>query len=113
MKKGVCIHYMSHRGIGKIVKESNDWKKDDKEMKQGKYDIYCHGCGPDLKTATNNYNIAMGEKKKEAKLLREERKKIRNSKKKLRNSKKSKKNNKSIKKKKKTKSWSNWINGLF
>ena len=57
MKKGICIHYFSHRGIGKIVKETDDWKKDDKEMKEGKYDIYCHGCGPDMKTATKNYNI--------------------------------------------------------
>ena len=51
MKTGICIHYFAHRGIGKLVKETDDWKKDDKEMKQGKYDIYCHGCGPDMKTA--------------------------------------------------------------
>ena len=113
MKKGICIHYFSHRGIGKIVKETDDWKKDDKEFKINKQhgfsDIYCHGCGPDMKTATKNYNIDMKKKKNEAKLLRDERKKIRNSKKKLRNSKKSKKPIK----KSKSNAWKNWINDLF
>ena len=78
MKKGICIHYLAHRGIGKIVKEEDDWKKTDKQFKQQVFsDIYCHGCGPDMKTATKNYNIDMEKKKKEAK----ERKKLRNSKK--------------------------------
>jgi len=108
MKKGFCIHYMAHRGIGKIVKESNDWKKEDIEMKQGKYDIYCHGCGPDMKTATKHYNIAMEKKKKEEKLLREQRKKVRNSKKSNK-----KKNPRKKKTKKKNNSFGDWLSNLF
>jgi hypothetical protein len=110
MKKGVCIHYLAHRGIGKIVKEADDWKKTDKEFKQHRFsDIRYHGCGADMKTARKNYNIDMEKKRNEARLLRAERKKLRNSKK----SKKSKKSNKKSKKKSKSKSWINWINGLF
>lgn len=108
MKKGFCIYYMSHRGIGKIVKESNDWKKQDKEMKKGKYDIYCHGCGPDMKTATKKYNLDMEKKKKEAKLLREQRKKVRNSK-----ASKKKKNPKRKKTKKNNNLFGNWLSNLF
>lgn len=26
-KKGFCIYYFSHRGIGKIIKETEDYKK--------------------------------------------------------------------------------------
>ena len=102
-KKGYCIHYFSHRGIGKIVKEADDWKKLDKEFKQHRFsDIRYHGCGADMKTARKNYNIDMEKKRNEARLLRAERKKLRNSKK-----------SKKSKKKSKSKSWKNWINDLF
>ena len=117
-KKGYCIHYFSHRGIGKIVEEIEDYKKMEKEMKSGQpgNDIYCVGCGPDMKTAKKNYNIDMKKTNKKYKLLKEKNKKIKEREKekkkkerekmtKMRVNKKSLKNkslkNKSLKNKKK------------
>ena len=104
-KKGYCIHYFSHRGIGKIIEETEDYKELYKKMKseQPQNDIYCAGCGPDMKTAEKNYNIDMEKTNKKYKLLREKNKKIKErekeKKKKIRVKKKSLKN-KSLKPKK-------------
>jgi hypothetical protein len=59
IKKGFCVYWFSHRGIGKIIEESDDYKESYKKIKreQPYNDIPFVGCGPNMKIATKNYNI--------------------------------------------------------
>jgi hypothetical protein len=85
-KKGFCIYFVSHRGIGKIVEESKDFKKLYKQIKDNKSrnDIFCTGCGPDMKTANKKYNenYKKEQAKNKMRKLREKKQKLNSLKKK-------------------------------
>lgn len=65
-KTGYCIYHLSHRGIGKVVEKSKDWKKTKKKYQNPGYsaDLRSLSCASTIEEAKKKYKQAEEKVKK-------------------------------------------------
>jgi hypothetical protein len=64
-KSGFCVYFFAHRGVGRTIQESKDYKSLEKQLKAGQpgNETYNIACDSDKKKAIKKYNNLLKKEK--------------------------------------------------